>query len=204
MSRRRTYIDMFGKKYGRLTVLEISGADKKGRKILRCACDCGSEVNIMAYSIISGNTKSCGCFSAECILKGNNRKHGMCKTPEYKTWAGMIKRVENINGDDYKDYGGRGIKISKRWRNDFQNFLKDMGKRPSPNHSIERINNNGNYSKHNCKWVDGHHQARNKRNNVLIKHGNRVMILQDWANELGITKGSFRTKLRHDKTYQIV
>jgi len=204
MARRKTYTDMFGKKYGRLTVIEIYGADEKGRKILSCVCDCGNLVKVMAYSIISENTKSCGCFSIECIITGNNYKHGMCQTPEYKTWCGIIKRVENINSGDYKDYGGRGIKISKIWRKDFRNFLNDMGKRPSPRHSIERINNNGNYCKSNCKWADDNEQSRNKRNNILIMRGNRVMIFQDWVNKLGITKSAFRSILKHDTKYKLI
>jgi len=114
----------------------------------------------------------------------------MSKTRVYKIWYKMKDRCNNPNNIGYKDYGGRGIKLCQHWDGSFQAFFKDMGNPPSPEHSIERINNHEGYSKTNCKWADKFEQGRNKRNNVILIHQGKAQTLSDWAREIRISIGT--------------
>lgn len=132
------------------------------------------------------------------------RTHGMTNTPEYSTWCEIIRRTENKACKCYNRYGGRGIKMCDRWRNDFLLFFEDMGKRPSKLHSIERVNNSGNYEASNCVWALSDVQVRNKRNNILIEFNGEVKILEDWARENHMTRSAFKTILRNNPNYKII
>lgn len=112
-------------------------------------------------------------------------KHGMYKTSIYKTWSSMKARCNNPNRVGYENWGGRGIKVCKRW-NDFVNFFEDMGERPSSSCSLDRINNNENYSKENCRWATRKEQNRNHRGNRMLKYGGKEMTLTCWAEKIGI------------------
>lgn len=129
-----------------------------------------------------------------------NRKHGF-KTkektaPEYASWSSIIQRCENKNNRNYADYGGRGIKICQSWRDDFINFLNDMGLRPSPRHTIERLNNDKGYSKENCVWALPSAQSINKRNNVWLLVNNKKMLLVEYAAKTGITIGAAHKRVQ--------
>lgn len=160
---------MVGKKYSRLTALKNSGVNKNGRILWECLCDCGNTTIVDGISIRNGAIKSCGCLVSDKI-KERNTTHGLSKTPEYKIWKDIRKRVNNINHKNYNLYGGRGIKISPNW-DDFTVFLADMGKRPSLKHSIDRINNDGDYCKENCRWATQLEQCHNKNNYSRNKTG---------------------------------
>ncbi len=178
--------DLVGLKFGRLTVLKRDTEYTKKDSKWICQCECGTIKSIMALSIKSGTTKSCGCGRKEWASH-RATTHGLTKSPEHRTWGSMIQRCENINHHAYMNYGGRGISICKRWRESFLNFLADMGARPSISHSIDRINNNGNYEPSNCRWATEQEQKSNRSDNRFITFRGETMTISDLAKKHGIT-----------------
>lgn len=148
-------IDLTGQKFGRLTVLKQEETKHKHLRWL-CLCDCGNIKAIQGGSLRGGYAKSCGC-----LIKDASTSFGMRGTPTHNSWAGLIQRCTNSNDKSYKNYGGRGIKVCKRWMQ-FKNFLTDMGIKPN-GLTIERIDNSEGYSLRNCKWATPTEQQRNKR-----------------------------------------
>lgn len=121
--------------------------------------------------------------------------HGLCrKVPEYGVWKSMRQRCNDSNHHKFKDYGARGIMVCKRWDN-FRNFYEDMGPRPSPQYSIERKNNNGDYTPENCRWATRLEQANNKRSNRLIQFNSQTKTVTAWAQRLGINESTLRERL---------
>jgi hypothetical protein len=122
------------------------------------------------------------------------------KHPLYETWNAIKGRCENPNTSNYINYGGRGIEMCKKWRDDFPTFVSDMGPKPSQHHSIERIDNDKSYCPENCMWQDRYTQSRNKRNNVVITYQGQTMILKDWAKFFGISYSCISDRYRRGKT----
>jgi len=148
-------------RYGRL--LAKYPIREKGKKIKWfCVCDCGNTTDVDSGHLHTGAIQSCGCIKSEmCVAK--NSSHLMSQTAEYHIWSGMRERCYNPNKRMFKNYGGRGISVCDRWLHSFENFYVDMGNRPSTNHSIDRIDNDGNYTHENCKWSTRFEQADNTR-----------------------------------------
>jgi len=154
--------DITGKKFGVLTAKKLSCV-KKGRAFWFFECDCGNIKEIRYAFVASGNTQSCGCSHRRTGENNPNYKHGKKHTSEYKIWKGIRKRCLNSKDAGFPNYGGRGITICDRWRNSAVNFMNDMGARPSPRHSIDRIDNDKGYFPDNCRWATALEQARNTR-----------------------------------------
>jgi hypothetical protein len=162
-----------GDRFHRLTVRRLGEPAADGHARYLCACDCGQSALVLTSALLRGKTKSCGCLRAEKAarsMKLNRRElgsHGMAPRagphPLYSTWAGMVARCTNPRHEKYPLYGARGITVCQRWRNDFAAFLADMGERPSPKQSLDRIDNSGNYEPGNVRWATPVEQARNRR-----------------------------------------
>lgn len=163
-----------GQQFGRLRFIEdappVSRAPHRGNwRMLRLRCSCGGEIVTRLNTIRSGRVNSCGCLVGETNIANAPKitKHGEARgsrTPEYHTWHGMIQRCTNPNFRHWKYYGGRGIVVCEQWRNDYSAFLLAVGRRPTPQHSIDRINNDGNYEPGNVRWATKSQQAFNRRN----------------------------------------
>lgn len=150
-----------GNRYGKLVVVEeaepsySTGGDRvRKQRRVKCQCDCGNTKEMFLTNLTSGKTNSCGCI---------NRTHGLTGTPEYKVWQGMIGRCHKPNHVDYCSYGEKGVSVCDKWRNSFEAFIRDMGQRPSSNHTIDRVDVYGGYCPENCIWLEKEKQAANKR-----------------------------------------
>lgn len=185
-------IDITGHRFGRLVVI---GRDQK-QPHWNCRCDCGEIARCSTGNLKSGNSKSCGCLSAEVSKRKDNkfRKHNKTKTPEYNNWVRMRQRCLVENNVNFPSWGGRGITICERW-NDFENFLADMGTRPTPKHSIDRIDNNGNYEPINCRWATMKEQSRNRRSNHFVTVNGVTKTIVEWAEISGLHQSTIFKRL---------
>lgn len=173
-------IERISKRYGRLVVISLHQT-KSREAHWYCQCDCGGTTTVRGSSLSRGDVKSCGCLRSELTIE-RHLTHGMTGIPEYITWASMIARTTDKSKPNSKNYIDRGITVCDSWLHSFENFYKDMGDRLSPKHSIDRINNDGNYEPGNCRWATSTEQNNNKRSNVNITLSNETHTLKQWAN----------------------
>lgn len=185
---------MIGKSFGSLVVISEEPRNKRGHKMYKCKCVCGGTITTLGASLRAGSVKSC-CFIG-------NKKHGLWKSKEYKTWSALKDRCLNHNSVSYKNYGGRGIKVCEKWINNFENFLQDVGFAPSNKHSIERLNTNGHYEPANVKWATAKEQANNRRSSVYITFNGVTKSKTDWCIYLNIPKSTFHNRIRRGWTLE--
>lgn len=154
--------DLTGKTFGRLTVRSKSVTRGPSNSTYwECVCECGGRSRATTHQLTHGKVVSCGCLFSEMVAE-RNTKHGMMGHPLYTTWRSMMDRCYRKNCRGHKNYGARGIGVCENWR-DFSRFVADMGDKPSPEHSLDRIDNGLGYSASNCRWATRQEQNRNKR-----------------------------------------
>jgi hypothetical protein len=193
--------DITNFRFNKLCVLGFAG--KKERQYYWfCECDCGNIKKIRSANLFNGTIKTCGCrILKKKIKKPDSRlKHGHSRagqhTETYSIWKAIIQRCNNPKNTRYNSYGNRGIAVCQEWLH-FENFLKDMGERPK-GLSIDRINNDGNYCKENCRWATIDEQMNNRQNTLKIEYNNKIQSLKEWSVELNI---SYNTLYARVQTY---
>ena len=196
----RSKFDVVGKTFGRLLVTGFVGTSGKDKYRAVCKCSCGNTKDIYVYSILNGETTSCGCYNVENVKK-MFRTHGMHEAPEYNVWGGMKKRCLNKNDESYRLYGGRGISVCPSWIDSFETFYRDLGPRPN-GATLDRIDPNGNYEPSNCRWATGPTQARNKTNNVMLELGGKKMCAAEWARDLAVPYRRLLRRVRHGWSHE--
>lgn len=199
-------LKLTGKKFGRLTVVEKSKKRNKINKSVQwtCKCNCGNTKDIIGVSLVNGLTLSCGCLHKE-ISKQTSTKHGLVKEKKfYYRFHGIVQRCENKKASGYEGYGGRGIKcewddiieFKKDMYESYKKHCKDFGE---SNTSIDRIDNDGDYCKENCRWVTNEEQANNKRNSHLVTYKGKTQTLAQWARELNIKYKTLLARINDHK-----
>lgn len=192
----RKVIDLTGQQFDRLTVLHLSQTRPGGsgrHAFWVCRCVCGNTTEVSSHHLRVGQIKSCGCL----FVEGTNRYrlHGRTNTREFAAWTAIRKRCYDPNASNYSIYGGRGITVCDRWRDDFAAFYADMGTCP-PGHSLDRKDNEGPYSTDNCRWANARTQANNRSNNRRLSFNGIERTVTEWARTMGIQKSALFGRLR--------
>lgn len=183
-------IDLKGSRFGRWRVLSFSHKNGSDQVYWSCVCDCGTKREVKAASLRSGVSMSCGCYHKDRVTT-----HGMTKTKTFKSWDSMKQRCANPVSPDYYKYGERGITVCDRWIHSFDNFLEDMGERPK-GRTLDRIDNDGNYEKSNCRWATTVEQLSNRRNTVRIYYQGSMKTIRELSELSGM-----KQKIIRDRVY---
>lgn len=196
-------------RFGRLVVIGLTDRKGNGRgheqSYWRCRCDCGNEKEILERSLRRGQSQSCGCLRKERATAAT-RTHGewgrLTKTDECRAWNAMNARCYSVHTPHYPNYGGRGIRVCSRWRgkNGFSRFLADMGRKPTPDHTLDRLDNDKNYSPRNCRWATRKEQQNNLRRNRRLTHNGETLTITQWAERVGITQQGLGDRLKRGET----
>lgn len=213
------FVDLVGNIYGRLVVIEKHPIRSSKNKIQwKCLCSpdyggCGNIAIIVGKSLKRGEVKSCGCLKIKNVDKTLlevkevkiSRAIGLSHTTEYSIWSTMLGRCYNEKTKSYPEYGGRGITVCDEWKDSFETFYKDMGLRPSLNHTLDRKDNYKGYSKDNCRWATWEEQANNRSNNIFYTHNGVSRTLAGWCRELNLNyKLAYSQKARGWSFEQII
>lgn len=202
-------IDIKDKKFGRLTALSLDHIEKSYKRTQHfwlCKCECGNKIVALKSNLTTGHTKSCGCYERELTSKRSkiiNKTHGKSEVRIYKNLQGMIQRCHNNKTANYKNYGGRGIKVCVEWldkENGFMNFYNwAMLNGYKDNLTIDRIDNNGNYEPSNCRWIDMQSQNENTRSNINFTYNGETHCLTAWAKIRNIKINTVYNRYYHLK-----
>lgn len=183
-----------GMRFHKLVVLyQISGSRKSPSKVI-CQCDCGNTTMQFKNNVTSGKVKSCSCHKNR-LAKENHLKHGMHGTKIYAVWASMIQRCCNPKNKSFHNYGGRSIQVCIAWQSSFEQFYKDVGNRPTPAHTLDRIDNSSNYEPDNIKWSLVDEQANNKRTNHLIEYNDEKLTMSQAARKFNISYSKLKRRI---------
>lgn len=194
--------DLSGMRFGRLVAVKYSGISPIDRRPRwRCKCDCGSVCVKSARNLISGGTRSCGCLYAPYI------KHGLARDSVFRIWRGMLRRCSaaETSARTRRLYYDRGIRVADEWScglDGFRAFAEHIGPRPSFEHTIDRIDNNGNYEPGNVRWATREQQQNNKRGKVLLEFNGEFKYLYQWADSIGLSRSAFLRRLQRGWTMQ--
>ena len=180
---------LLGQRFGRLTVLK-DGVEEDAR-VRRCRCDCGREIEVRVDHLMSGASRSCGCLRREL-----HTKHGKTKTPEYRAWLNMKKRCYFTKDTSYQRYGGRGIRVCDAWLHSFEQFLSDLGCKPGPEYSLDRIDPDRDYAPDNCRWATRVTQSQNQSSATDSPTGVRGVRLNK--------RGGYEVNITHDGAWRRV
>lgn len=195
IKRAHNFIDLTGHVFHRLTAVQIDTASHKDRLQWQCRCSCGNLCSISRSNLTSGHTKSCGCLLLEMrgqhsITHGEIVKHK--PSPELRSFQSAKARCNNPNDLAYDRYGKRGIEF--RFTS-FEEFLNELGRKPTKKHTLDRIETNGHYEVGNVKWSTYLEQNRNKRNNLCLTHNNETLTESEWCSRIGVRTGVITARL---------
>lgn len=173
--------DIAGQKFNYLTAIKFVEYNKQSHNCMWLfKCDCGKDVILSKSNVKTGHTKSCGCYNQK-VASERLTTHNKTNTKVYRTWSNMKRRCYDKNNKAYIRYGNKGITVCDRWLKSFENFYEDMGEPPTTKHTIDRIDNNGNYEPSNCRWATQKQQNRNYSRNIDITINNKTHCLMEWC-----------------------
>jgi hypothetical protein len=190
-------LDLSGQRFGRLTAIEMIGPNRNKQIVWRCVCDCGNETFVTATVLHRGAVRSCGCLRRDTTRK-NKTIHGHRYERLYGIWKNMIKRCHLETDRSYGRYGERGISVCDEWRNSYDNF-RDWSYENGyeDDLSIDRMDNDGNYSPNNCRWTDRFTQANNTRRSRPITYDDITHSISEWSRLFGVNRHSLRYRIEH-------
>lgn len=187
--------DLIGEKFGEW-VVESYSHKTLGKHYWICRCSCGARFKVYSYSLVSGRSSMC----IKCSNSGSNNgrfSHGETQTRLHYIWRGILASCSQTTNRQFPNYGGRGIKVCQRWRNSFTSFKEDMGPRPSPNHSVDRIDNEKGYNPKNCRWATRQEQNQNTRANHYLELNGVRLCITEWGRRTGIGRGTIAARVGH-------
>jgi hypothetical protein len=191
-------IDLIGKRFTRLVAKKLTTLN--GRRAYVCICDCGVKKVVEAGALRDGGTKSCGCYNVEQVKRKDNkhRTHGMRYTPTYRVWVSMKQRCspKASKSKNYKEYYLKGVRVCERWRESFENFLADMGERPSMAYTIDRIDNSKGYEPGNCRWATLLEQNQNRSTCLWLEYKGLRLNAAEWSRRTGLCVATIHSRIK--------
>ena len=195
-------LNLLGQTFGRWTVIADAGNNERGDATWECICVCGTKKIVRGGILRARGSTSCGCYHKEVaarVAMKTHTTHGKSKISEYGIWQTMHTRCSNPNHEYAKYYSERGIAVCPEWHS-FEQFFADMGPRPSPKHSIDRIDNGRGYCKENCRWATSREQALNTRRNVWLTWQGETLCAADWCARMGWPDTTVAKRIRRGWT----